>query len=129
MPRLLRVPQIHHQVDSQTEQVGQFIAATGIHPQALHDLDLRLIPERLRVIDLVVDLWYAQQPWHGVDRAEATARIIRRAIELVEASRPLLPGVREAVALCKGIKLVAQFKHIEHFLQHHQRRGRGQAHL
>ncbi len=40
----------------------------------------------------MVDLWYAQQPWHGVDRAEATARIIRRAIELVEA---LLPGVRE----------------------------------
>ena len=58
-------------------------------------------------IDLVVDLWYAQQPWHGVDRAEATARIIRRAIELVEASRPLLPGVREAVALCKaqGLKV------------------------
>ena len=48
-------------------------------------------------IDLVVDLWYAQQPWRGVDRAEATARIIRRATELVEASRPLLPGVREAV--------------------------------
>ncbi len=23
----------------------------------------------------------------------------------------------------------AQFQHIEHFLQHHQRRGRGQAHL
>ena len=58
-------------------------------------------------IDPVVDLWYAQQPWHGVDRAEATARIIRRAIELVEASRPLLPGVREAVALCKaqGLKV------------------------
>ena len=50
-------------------------------------------------IDLVVDLWYAQQPWRGVDRTEATARIIRRAIELVEASRPLLPGVREAVAV------------------------------
>ena len=48
-----------------------------------------------------------EQPWHGVDRAEATARIIRRAIELVEASRPLLPGVREAVALCKaqGLKV------------------------
>lgn len=58
-------------------------------------------------IDTVVDLWYAQQPWRGVDRAEATARIIRRAIELVEASRPLLPGVREAVALCKaqGLKV------------------------
>ncbi len=22
-------------------------------------------------IDLVVDLWYAQQPWHGVDRARS----------------------------------------------------------
>ncbi len=43
-------------------------------------------------IDLVVDLWYAQQPWHGVDRAEATARIIRRAIELVEAFTPAAAG-------------------------------------
>ncbi|GAA6586417.1 hypothetical protein NUBL13784_36980 [Klebsiella pneumoniae] len=58
MPRLLRVPQIHHQVDSQTEQVGQFIAATGIHPQALHDLDLRLIPERLRVNQQPVHIKY-----------------------------------------------------------------------
>ncbi|HCD3924161.1 TPA: hexitol phosphatase HxpB, partial [Klebsiella aerogenes] len=33
--------------------------------------------------------------------------IIRRAIQLVEESRPLLPGVREAVALCKaqGLKI------------------------
>ncbi|NOJ99790.1 hexitol phosphatase HxpB, partial [Corallococcus coralloides] len=53
-------------------------------------------------IDLVVDLWFAQQPWSGPDRADVTARIISRAIELVEASRPLLPGVREAVALCKA---------------------------
>ncbi|HCT6903758.1 TPA: hexitol phosphatase HxpB, partial [Klebsiella aerogenes] len=32
---------------------------------------------------------------------------IRRAIQLVEESRPLLPGVREAVALCKaqGLKI------------------------
>lgn len=29
-------------------------------------------------IDLVVDLWYAQQPWHGVDRAEATAHYSSR---------------------------------------------------
>lgn len=58
-------------------------------------------------IDLVVDLWFAQQPWTGPDRADVTARIISRAIELVEASRPLLPGVREAVALCKvqGLKI------------------------
>ncbi|EKZ6150797.1 TPA: hexitol phosphatase HxpB [Klebsiella aerogenes] len=58
-------------------------------------------------IDLVVDLWFAQQPWRGPDRAEVTANIIRRAIQLVEESRPLLPGVREAVALCKaqGLKI------------------------
>ncbi len=58
-------------------------------------------------IDLVVDLWFAQQPWRGLDRAEVTASIIRRAIQLVEESRPLLPGVREAVALCKaqGLKI------------------------
>lgn len=58
-------------------------------------------------IDLVVDLWFAQQPWSGPDRAEVTACIIRRLIQLVEESRPLLPGVREAVALCKsqGLKV------------------------
>ncbi|HDT2316140.1 TPA: hexitol phosphatase HxpB [Klebsiella aerogenes] len=58
-------------------------------------------------IDLVVDLWFAQQPWRGPDRAEVTASIIRRTIQLVEESRPLLPGVREAVALCKaqGLKI------------------------
>ncbi len=53
-------------------------------------------------IDTVVDLWFAQQPRRGPDRAEVTASIIRRAIQLVEESRPLLPGVREAVALCKS---------------------------
>lgn len=53
------------------------------------------LPDMLGLrIDLVVDLWFAQQPWKGADRAEVTARIISRAIELVEASRPLLPGVR-----------------------------------
>ena len=58
-------------------------------------------------IDLVVDLWFAQQPWKGPDRAEVTARIINRAIQLVEEARPLLPGAREAVALCKaqGLKI------------------------
>jgi sugar-phosphatase len=36
-----------------------------------------------------------------------TARIISRAIALVEENKPLLPGVREAVALCKaqGLKV------------------------
>ncbi|WP_373926221.1 HAD family hydrolase, partial [Enterobacter hormaechei] len=48
-----------------------------------------------------------QQPWKGPDRAEVTARIINRAIQLVEEARPLLPGAREAVAMCKaqGLKI------------------------
>ncbi|WP_058909799.1 hexitol phosphatase HxpB [Entomohabitans teleogrylli] len=58
-------------------------------------------------IDMVVDMWYALQPWQGPSKAEVTGRIINRAIELVEEKRPILPGVREAVALCKarGLKV------------------------
>ncbi len=56
-------------------------------------------------IDMVVDLWYAQQPWQGMSKADATARIIERAIMLVEEERPLLPGVREAIAQCKAMGL------------------------
>lgn len=58
-------------------------------------------------IDLVVDLWFGQQPWTGPDRATVVERIISRVITLVEETRPLLPGVREAVALCKaqGLKV------------------------
>lgn len=66
------------------------------------------LPDTLGLrIDMVVDLWYAQQPWVGPDRAEVTSRIISRAIALVEENKPLLPGVREAVALCKsqGLKV------------------------
>jgi HAD superfamily hydrolase (TIGR01509 family) len=53
-------------------------------------------------IDVVVGLWFAQQPWNGPSREEVTARIINRAISLVEEERPLLPGAREAIALCKA---------------------------
>ena len=58
-------------------------------------------------IDLVVDLWFGQQPWTVPDRATVVERIISRVISLVEDTRPLLPGVREAVALCKaqGLKV------------------------
>ncbi|KJM63230.1 2-deoxyglucose-6-phosphatase [Pluralibacter gergoviae] len=66
------------------------------------------LPDTLGLrIDMVVDLWYAQQPWQGPGRAEVTAQIINRAIALVEEERPLLPGVREAIALCKdqGLKV------------------------
>src|SRR5690606_28954826 len=66
------------------------------------------LPDTLGLrIDMVVELWYAHQPWNGPSRQEVTDRIISRALTLVEASRPLLPGVREAVALCKaqGLKV------------------------
>ncbi|MFH0474363.1 hexitol phosphatase HxpB [Kluyvera ascorbata] len=58
-------------------------------------------------IDLVVDLWFGQQPWTGPNRATVVERIISRVISLVEETRPLLPGVHEAVALCKaqGLKV------------------------
>jgi sugar-phosphatase len=66
------------------------------------------LPDTLGLrIDMVVELWFAHQPWSGPSRAEVTDLIINRAISLVEAERPLLPGVREAIALCKaqGLKV------------------------
>lgn len=58
-------------------------------------------------IDVVVGQWFAQQPWNGPGCEEVTSRIISRAISLVEEQRPLLPGAREAIALCKanGLKV------------------------
>ena len=66
------------------------------------------LPDTLGLrIDLVVELWFAQQPWNGPTREEVTRRIITRAIGLIEERRPLLPGAREAIALCKaqGLKV------------------------
>ncbi|UUX52588.1 hexitol phosphatase HxpB [Citrobacter youngae] len=79
------------------------IASLGVDITRRHEL-----PDTLGLrIDMVVDLWFAQQPWNGPSRQEVTERIITRAIALVEETKPLLPGVREAVALCKsqGIKV------------------------
>lgn len=66
------------------------------------------LPDTLGLrIDMVVELWYAHQPWNGPSRQEVTDRIISRAISLIEENRPLLPGAREAIALCKaqGLKV------------------------
>ncbi|MBP8542735.1 MULTISPECIES: hexitol phosphatase HxpB [unclassified Citrobacter] len=79
------------------------IASLGVDISRRHEL-----PDTLGLrIDMVVDLWFTQQPWNGPSRQEVTERIIYRAIALVEETKPLLPGVREAVALCKsqGIKV------------------------
>ncbi len=51
------------------------------------------LPDTLGLrIDMVVDLWYARQPWNGPSRQEVVERVIARAISLVEETRPLLPG-------------------------------------
>ncbi|WP_446027993.1 hexitol phosphatase HxpB [Lelliottia amnigena] len=66
------------------------------------------LPDTLGLrIDMVVELWFAHQPWNGPSREEVTARVIDRAISLVEEKRPLLPGARDAIALCKsqGLKI------------------------
>ncbi len=74
------------------------MASLGVDITRRHEL-----PDTLGLrIDMVVDLWFAQQPWNGPDRREVTNRVIARAITLIEETRPLLPGVREAVALCKA---------------------------
>lgn len=76
----------------------EVMASLGVDITRRHEL-----PDTLGLrIDLVVELWFAQQPWVGPDRGEVTDRIISRAISLVEEHRPLLPGAREAIALCKA---------------------------
>ncbi|HCD0861748.1 TPA: hexitol phosphatase HxpB [Salmonella enterica subsp. enterica serovar Infantis] len=80
------------------------MASLGVDITRRHEL-----PDTLGLrIDMVVDLWFAQQPWSGPDRQEVTNRVIARAITLIEETRPLLPGVREAVALCKAQGLLVE---------------------
>ncbi|MDI7385641.1 hexitol phosphatase HxpB [Cronobacter dublinensis] len=81
----------------------EVMATLGVDTSRRHEL-----PDTLGLrIDLVVELWFAQQPWNGPSVAEITQRIITRAMTLVEEKRPLLPGVADAIALCKaqGLKV------------------------
>ncbi|WP_313124526.1 hexitol phosphatase HxpB [Pseudescherichia sp.] len=81
----------------------EVISSLGVDVSRRHEM-----PDTLGLrIDMVVDLWYAMQPWSGPGKQEVTDRIIQRTLSLVEERRPLLPGVREALALCKaeGLKI------------------------
>ena len=81
----------------------EVISSLGVDVTRRHEM-----PDTLGLrIDMVVDLWYAMQPWSGPDKQEVTNRIIQRTISLVEERRPLLAGVGEALALCKaeGLKV------------------------
>jgi sugar-phosphatase len=76
------------------------IASLGVDISRRHEL-----PDTLGLrIDMVVDLWFAQQPWNGphVRRSPSASS----PAPLRWKNKPLLPAVREAVALCKsqGIK-------------------------
>lgn len=67
-----------------------------------------LLPDTLGLrVDQVVRMWYQTLPWQGPDQAEVSSMIIARTIELVEESRPLLPGVNYALELCRdqGLKI------------------------
>ncbi|WET13829.1 hexitol phosphatase HxpB [Yersinia intermedia] len=66
------------------------------------------LPDTLGLrIDLVVKLWFQTMPWQGPSQAEVCNRIIARAIELIEETRPVLPGVEYALDLCRqqGLKI------------------------
>ncbi|EPE7077770.1 hexitol phosphatase HxpB [Cronobacter sakazakii] len=81
----------------------EVMATLGVDTSRRHEL-----PDTLGLrIDLVVALWFAQQPWNGPSLDEVTQRIITRAMTLVEEKHPLLPGVADAIALCKaqGLKV------------------------
>ncbi|WP_380180630.1 hexitol phosphatase HxpB [Kalamiella sp. sgz302252] len=58
-------------------------------------------------IDQVVRMWYETLPWLGPTQEEVTQRIITRALNLIEETKPLLPGVELALKLCQaeGLKI------------------------
>lgn len=66
------------------------------------------LPDTLGLrIDQVVRMWHETLPWNGPSQEEVTQRIITRALNLVEETRPLLPGVEQALKLCRaeGLKI------------------------
>ncbi|EPR2256710.1 hexitol phosphatase HxpB [Yersinia enterocolitica] len=66
------------------------------------------LPDTLGLrIDLVVKLWFQSMPWQGPSQAEVCKRTIARAIDLVEETKPVLPGVEYALELCRaqGLKI------------------------
>lgn len=55
--------------------------------------------------DYVVQYWYNRHPWQGVTLAEVADDIINRVIDLFCRHGQLLPGAREALALCRQLQL------------------------
>lgn len=78
-------------------------ASLGVDITRRHEL-----PDTLGLrIDQTVRMWFEALPWNGPDQQEVTQRIIARALALVEETRPMLPGVEQALQLCQqqGLKI------------------------
>lgn len=78
-------------------------ASLGVDITRRHEL-----PDTLGLrIDQTVRMWFEALPWSGPNQQEVTQRIIARALALVEETRPLLPGVEQALQLCRqqGLKI------------------------
>ncbi len=84
-------------------------AELDIFTQLGVDLSQRhLLPDTLGLrIDQVVKMWYQTLPWQGNTEQQVTEMIIARALQLIEETRPLLPGVHQALQLCQaqGLKI------------------------
>ncbi len=79
------------------------------------------LPDTLGLrIDQVVRMWHETLPWNGPSQQEVTQRIIARALNLVEETRPILPGVEQALKLCKaeGLKIGLASASPLHMLEH-----------
>ncbi|EHD21667.1 MULTISPECIES: hexitol phosphatase HxpB [Brenneria] len=79
----------------------EVIASLGIDTSLRHSMTDTL---GLR-IDMVVDQWYQLAPWETPGREVVVGRIIERATALVAERRPLLPGVEQALQLCRRQQL------------------------
>ncbi|ODQ00729.1 hexitol phosphatase HxpB [Salinivibrio sp. SS2] len=58
-------------------------------------------------IDEIVKHYARTQPWQGPSNAEVRERIVARVVELVQQEKPMMPGVKEALAICRqaGLKI------------------------
>lgn len=81
----------------------EVFSSIGVDMSQKHKIPLTL---GLR-IDQTVHIWARTLPWSSPSEEEVTARIIDRTIERVGQTRPLLPGVEQALKLCqaRGLKI------------------------
>ncbi|OOF31924.1 hexitol phosphatase HxpB [Salinivibrio proteolyticus] len=58
-------------------------------------------------IDEIVKHYARTQPWQGPSNTEVRERIVARVVELVQQEKPMMPGVKEALAICRqaGLKI------------------------